>query len=284
VAVSSYPSPPVDLPTFVKQSAIEHVLCSFSGGKDSLVATHLTHELLKDCGIPIEVVFVDTGVGLPAVRRYVEDVAELCGWKLKVLTPREDFFELASRWGMPTPKRRWCCRLLKLEPLLEYVARLDKRRVLFTTGLRRNESRRRAKLRGLYRRRLYRRCVSVSVFYVDPIVDWSDEDVERYIVENGLPVNPAYELIGFSGECFCGAFTRLEHLIEVARRYPEFIERFGALEEAWRIGKFREKNYKVFYAEGLKLSVNDLLKLAQQHTISLNSIPSRNSYNNEALD
>jgi 3'-phosphoadenosine 5'-phosphosulfate sulfotransferase (PAPS reductase)/FAD synthetase len=37
-----------------------------------LVATHLTHELLKSCEVPVEVVFVDTGVGLPAVRRHVE--------------------------------------------------------------------------------------------------------------------------------------------------------------------------------------------------------------------
>jgi len=226
-----------------------------------LVATHLTHKLLNGCSVPLEVVFVDTTVGLPLVRDYIEKVSKLYGWNLVIVSPKRSFFEIASKQGMPTPRIRWCCRYLKLRPLLEYAASLGKQRILFVTGLRRNESKRRSKLKGLF----YRRYRGVDIFYVDPIIDWGDEDVERYIEENSLPVNPAYKLIGFSGECFCGAFTKLEHLIKVAREYPDFIEKFRILEEVWRSGKFEGKNYKVFYAEGLKLSVNDLLKLSREN-------------------
>jgi 3'-phosphoadenosine 5'-phosphosulfate sulfotransferase (PAPS reductase)/FAD synthetase len=261
--MASYPPLPIDLPSFVEEKSIEHVLCSFSGGKDSLVATHLTHKLLSNHGVPIEVLFVDTTVGLPDVKEYVKKVASSCGWKLKILTPEKDFLEIASRWGMPTPKRRWCCRLLKLEPLLKYAVELGKQRILFTTGLRRDESHRRSKMKGFF----YRRYNGVEIFYVDPIINWSDGDVEKYIKENNLPLNPLYKLIGFSGECFCGTFSRFEHLIEVARHFPEFIEKFKNLEEAWKRGKFREKNYKVFYVKRLKLklSVDELLRLARQH-------------------
>ena len=255
-----YPPPPVDLREFIKENKIEHVLCSFSGGIDSLVATYLTHDLLRGVEILIEVVFVDTGIGLPDVRRYVEEVSNLYGWRLKILSPNKSFFEIASKNGMPTPKIRWCCRYLKLMPLLNYAASLGKQRVLFTTGLRRSESLRRAKMKGFF----YRKYKDVDIFYVDPIINWSDEDVKRYINENKLYVNPVYRLIGFSGECFCGAFTKLEHLIKVARYYPEFIERFRVLEETWKNGKFKGKNYKVFYADGLKLSVDDLLRIAKE--------------------
>ena len=256
----------MDLPSFIRSHDIERVLCSFSGGKDSLVATHLAHALLKGANVPIEVVFVDTSVGLPVVRRYVEGVAKLYEWKLVVLAPERGFFELARMWGMPTPKRRWCCRLLKVVPLLKYASSLGARRVLFITGLRRGESGRRSKMKGLYKRR-YR---GVDIYYCDPIIDWSDEDVKKYIEENNLPINPVYKIIDFSGECFCGAFTKLEHLIRVAREYPEFIEKFRALEEAWRNEKFKGKNYKPFYAGGLKLGTDELLELAHNSVKNLN--------------
>jgi len=256
-----YPSPPVDIYTFIRQNLIEHVLCSFSGGKDSLVATHLVHKLLRGYGVPIEVVFVDTTVGLPIVRKYVEEVSKLYSWKLVIISPEKSFFEIASRQGMPTPKIRWCCRCLKLIPLLKYVASLRKQRVLFITGLRKSESWRRSKMKGFF----HRQYKDVEIFYIDPIINWSSDDVERYIIENNLMINPTYKLIDFSGECFCGAFTKLEHLIKIAKYYPEFIERFRILEESWRNGKFKGKNYKVFYAEGLKLSVDELLKFAQSN-------------------
>jgi phosphoadenosine phosphosulfate reductase len=258
--MSSYPPPPVDLRKFVIENDLKHVLCSFSGGKDSLVATYLTHELLKGVDVHIEVVFVDTTVGLPDVRKYVEEVSRLYGWKLRILTPSKSFFEVASRQGMPTPRIRWCCKLLKLEPLLNYAASLGAQRVLFTTGLRRSESRRRAKMKGFF----YRKYKGIDIFYIDPIIYWSDEDVERFISERELYVNSVYKLLQFSGECFCGAFTKLEHLVKVAKLYPEFIENFRVLEEAWKNGKFKGKSYKVFYAEGMKLSVDELLRIAEE--------------------
>lgn len=259
--LTHYPPPPVDVRAFVEGNSVEHVLCSFSGGKDSLVATHLAHRLLSGCGVPVEVIFVDTTIGLPVVRAYVEEVSRMYGWRLVVLSPRRSFFEIASRQGMPTPRTRWCVRQLKLVPLLEYAASLGKRRVLFVTGLRREESRRRSGLRGLF----YRYYRGVEIFYVDPIVNWSDGDVERYIEENGLPVNPAYRLVGFSGECLCVVFAKLDQLVRVAREYPDLIERFRTLEDAWRSGKFSGKNYRVFYAGGLKLGVDDLLNISREH-------------------
>ncbi|MGC8988050.1 phosphoadenosine phosphosulfate reductase family protein [Infirmifilum sp.] len=252
--------PSVDLLEFIKEYSIERVLCSFSGGRDSLVACHLSWMALKGSGVPFEVVFVDTGVGLPVVRQYVEQVSELIGWRLVVVAPKANFFEVASKWGMPTPRRRWCCRLLKLQPLLDYATSLGASTVLFITGLRRLESKRRRRIKGYY----YRHHQGVHIYYVDPIVDWSDKDVEEYIRKHGLPVNPVSKLIGFSGECFCGVYTKLDHLVKVARNWPDFIERFKVLEERWKEGKFKGKRYKVFYAEGVKLSVDELLELANR--------------------
>jgi 3'-phosphoadenosine 5'-phosphosulfate sulfotransferase (PAPS reductase)/FAD synthetase len=39
---------------------------------------------LKETNVAVEVVFVDTSVGLPEVRKYVKDVSHLYGWRLRV--------------------------------------------------------------------------------------------------------------------------------------------------------------------------------------------------------
>ncbi len=245
---------------FIVRHGVEHVLCSFSGGKDSLVATHVAHEVLRDLGVEVEVIHADTTISLPGVQDYIRSVCDRFGWKLRIVRPEKSFFELASMWGMPTPKRRWCCHRIKLDPMISYALGLGKKNICFVTGLRRAESHRRRNMKGTWVRRIR----DITIYSYDPIIDWTDEDVERYIEQHGLPVNPVYDVVGFSGECVCGAFTPTEHLIKIAKSYPEFIERFRILEKAWQEGKFKGKNYKVFYADGKKLSVDELLRTAEE--------------------
>lgn len=246
---------------FVESQNVEHIICCFSGGKDSLVATHITHKLIENSrmNIPVEVLHVDTTVSIPAVYEYVKGVCEHFGWKLVVVRPKKSFWELASKWGMPTPKRRWCCYRLKLEPILNYALSLNKKVICFITGLRRLESPRRKKMCGMWKREIKGKIL----YSYDPIIDWSDNDVLNYIKQNNLPENPISKVLGFSGECICGAFTKFEHLLIVAQNYPEFIKQFAVLEEKWKNGKFKGKKYNPFYADGKKLSVIELLNLAK---------------------
>jgi len=248
------------LTKFLVKKRIELVLCCFSGGKDSLIATHLAYNEIKkhELKIPIEVIYVDTTLGLPEVIDYVKETCKFFKWKLRILRPKKSFWELASKWGMPTPKRKWCRRLLKLQPMLDYVSNLGIERVCFITGIRRNESKKRNKLPRVIKREFK----NVISYNFAPILDWSDEEVNKYVKEHNLPINPIYNVFEFSGDCICVVYISINNLIKLAKYCPNVIEKFRILEEDWKNGKFKGKDYKPFYAQGKKLGVDDLLRMA----------------------
>jgi phosphoadenosine phosphosulfate reductase len=77
-----------------------------------------------------------------------------------------------------------CCAIRKVEPLARALADVD----CWITGIRRSQSPTRAdapKLGWDERHELWK---------ANPLADWSDEDVSRYVAERDLPVNALHEL------------------------------------------------------------------------------------------
>ena len=109
---------------WVEEHGIKNVVCCFSGGRDSLVATHYTYKMLRDANIDIYTVFVDTTIMIPDVYDFVKEVSDRYGWNLIILKPDKAFKEYALEKGMPTMRRRWCCYYLKLRPIREFVKTL----------------------------------------------------------------------------------------------------------------------------------------------------------------
>ncbi|MEM2618935.1 MAG: phosphoadenosine phosphosulfate reductase family protein [Candidatus Hadarchaeales archaeon] len=214
---------------FVDRYQVEKVVCCFSGGRDSLVSTHFMLEDLN--GLPVEkyVVWVDTTITLPSVRKFVRETAEELGWPLVELKPDATFEEYALRFGMPTMFRRWCCYYLKLRPIFKFIKEIspDGGVVGEVVGIRRDESRRRRNYPQVSRR-------PHSLLYC-PILDWTQEDVEKYMERNGLPTPPWYGW-GIKETCQCGAFASTRSLKEVCKRYPSFFRRFLELEKKFRSG------------------------------------------------
>jgi hypothetical protein len=57
---------------------------------------------------------------------------------------------------------------------------------------------------------------------VSPIHDFTNEDCDRYLKTHNLTVNPLYDTIGRSGDCYCGAFAhRSTELGELKEYHPE---------------------------------------------------------------
>jgi len=225
----------ITLKDFILKYKIKTVLCCFSGGKDSLVATHYTWTQVKDLPVRFEVIHVNTTVSLPDVQAYVRKVCKEFGWPLAILRPKTDFFTIAKRRGMPTRRNRWCCFKLKVEPLIRYTVRKNVPRIQIT-GLRAYESTRRlARVRrGEIKQWMWR---SIGMHYLySPIFWWKDEDVQKYIEENSLPLNSVYKDLGFSGECICGLYTTMDQLITIGARYPDFMAKFVELEKSFRTG------------------------------------------------
>lgn len=214
---------------FVEKYKIKQLVCCFSGGKDSLAATHYVLSHLKDDKLKKYVVWVDTTIMIPPVRKFVRKVVKENGWPLIELKPENDFEEYALRFGMPTMFRRWCCYYLKLRPIFQFIKKLDGGLVGEVVGIRRDESRSRSE----YPQVQYRK-ESRSWVYC-PILFWKEEEVLNYIKANNLPL-PSWYKWGIRETCQCGAFASVSSLTKVCKRYPDFFKRFIELEKKFRNG------------------------------------------------
>lgn len=144
---------------------------SYSGGKDSDVIL----ELAKMAGIPFESIYKQTTIDPPGTTAHVKEVGAT------IIRPKETFLKLIERKGWPTRRARFCCEVLK-----EYKVR-DRA----IQGIRRSESTARAKR---YHEpeicRTFPHKEKVRVYL--PILEWTDEDVERFINERGIKCHPLY--------------------------------------------------------------------------------------------
>jgi len=234
---------------FVEQYSIRSLVCSFSGGKDSLAMTHYVMSELETIDIAKYVVHADTTIMLPGVADFVHDVCQQYGWNLHIVYPEVDFWtEVRQGMPMPTMFRRWCCGKLKLEPICDFVKTLEPQRgnVL---GLRHDESSRRKKKN--YRTVFYLK--KHGIWNYNPILEWSEKAVLRYLKEHALPMPPHYAL-GIKETCMCGAFSSKRQLQILKARFPDFFQKFVDLEKAFK------KGGAAFYFQNKPCYARDFLK------------------------
>lgn len=232
---------------FVKDYSIKSLVCSFSGGKDSLVATHFTFSEVEGMDVNKYVVHADTTVMLPGNLEFVGNVCKAFDWDLRVVYPKVDFWtHVKNGMPMPTMFRRWCCGILKLEPIHDFVKTLPPQRAE-VTGLRRDESVRRRKLKELFYLK------SSRVWKYAPILEWAEKDVLRYMKEHNLPMPPHYAM-GIKETCMCGAFSNKRQIAILRARYPEFFQKFVELEKSFK------KGGAAFYFQNKPTYAKDFLK------------------------
>lgn len=183
-----------------------------SGGKDSSVCV----ELAIRAGIPFEVMHNHTTADAPETVYFVRDEfkrLEAMGIKCTLNKP---VYKGAptSMWSLipqklmpPTRLVRYCCSVLKEQG---GAGRF------ISTGVRWDESTSRKANRGIYekiasektqriilnndnddRRMLFENCRLKAKRVVNPIIDWTDDDVWGFIQDAKIPLNPLY------GEGFC---------------------------------------------------------------------------------
>lgn len=141
------------------------------------VASSMADAVLVDLAVrvepSVEVVFIDTGYHFPETLETLERVRRRYGLNLRVLTvPPHD----PPLWEAE-PER--CCSDAKVAQL--DLALAGKR--AWMSGIRRAEAPTRAgaPVVGRDRRGLVK---------VNPLATWSDDDVDRYVAEHDVPVNP----------------------------------------------------------------------------------------------
>jgi phosphoadenosine phosphosulfate reductase len=214
------------------------IIVSYSGGKDSLAALHLTLSL----GYKPYLLFNDTGIELPETRRSVREVAERYGLELLVADAGDAFWRAVERVGPPGKDYRWCCKVAKLAPLSRLLNERFPDGALNVVGQRAYESLDRARSPRVWRNRWLPHILNIA-----PIHEWTQLLVWLYIWAHRLPYNPLYEK-GFDRiGCFMcpAAYTAEYEFVKrthpelwgkwerVLRRWARRIGLEGRLEEAW---------------------------------------------------
>jgi len=179
-------------------------LCS--GGKDSTAATHAAMRW----GPCEEVVYLDTGTGIPENREYVEDLCEHFGWSFRVMETPESYEELVREHGFPGPSRHFIMyQRLKERQLCTLAAETGGDLHLWT-GIRRFESDRRMSHVTPESERGDGRW-----YWRAPLCEWHDGEPEDYITRFNLPRNPLWSTLGRSGDCYCGCYGNREELLDL---------------------------------------------------------------------
>jgi phosphoadenosine phosphosulfate reductase len=121
----------------------------------------------------IEVVFLDTQYHFPETLATADRVKKRYKLELRVLTPDRDLDDL---WRTDTDA---CCDARKVQSMATHLST----RAAWMSGLRRSESdaRRDAAIVERDRRGLVK---------VNPLATWTDDEVDAYIAEHDVPVNP----------------------------------------------------------------------------------------------
>lgn len=204
------------------------VFVGFSGGFDSLVATHWAMNNIPGC----EVFHAVTGIGVKRTLQYVVDMCDHYEWPLNLIRAKEDcgqdYDQMVIEHGFPGPgQHSKMFRRLKERPVRLLLKRAKQHvndQVMLVTGIRQDESARRAN----YQDRILKfdgNLLWASLFYYRSRQWFAD-----YIAAHKLPRNPVSEVLGMSGECLCGAFAHPGEKALIKLVCPETHARIEALE------------------------------------------------------
>ena len=154
-----------------------------SFGAESAVLLDLVAEV--DPSVPV--LFLDTGKHFPETLAYRDRLAEHLGLTdLRILTPEPELLETRDESGL-----RWsydpdgCCEIRKVLPLRAALADFD----ASITGRKAFQSDTRAHLPRFE----IDGSDEQGRLKINPIVDWTAEDIEARMVERGLPRHPLVE-------------------------------------------------------------------------------------------
>lgn len=191
-----------------------------SGGNDSLMTCHVLAEMNK----LKKVVHIDTGTGIKATQDFVKDTCQSYGWPLQIIYPPFKYIYVAFclEHGFPgAGVHKSIMAHLKYRAMRNFALSADPKNHCLVTGIRQFESERR---KVNYNYPINR---DNSVWFANPIFYKSQEDVYRYVRENGIKSNPVSKILGFSGECNCGAYAQRDEKLLIRRldsHRADFIE------------------------------------------------------------
>jgi 3'-phosphoadenosine 5'-phosphosulfate sulfotransferase (PAPS reductase)/FAD synthetase len=226
--------------TKVEQAVLDHHsrhIVPLSGGKDSTaMAIYLTQAYPQ---VEFEFVFSDTGAELPETYEYFERLQHVLGKQVVRVTALEMLgveekpgrspfdvvlYEYFSGF-LPSPRSRWCTRMLKIHPYERYIGG-DK--AYSYIAIRADENRSGYVGRG-------KPVVLSEEPNITPVYPFKDngitlEDVQRLLDDTGLGLPKYYEWRSRSGCYFC-FYQQIGEWQGLNERHPELFVRAKTYEQ-----------------------------------------------------
>jgi 3'-phosphoadenosine 5'-phosphosulfate sulfotransferase (PAPS reductase)/FAD synthetase len=151
----------------------KHVI-GISGGKDS---TAMAMRLMETEPRDYEFICNATGNELPELFTHLAKLEKMFGKEFKRVTYHTDLIGMIEEIGMlPNFRARFCTRMLKIEPTIEYFESLPPGSTLYV-GLRADEEER----KGLYGE-------DINIRFPMREWGWGIDDVWKYLDENGIVI------------------------------------------------------------------------------------------------
>ena len=145
------------------------------------VVCHMVHELRLD----VPVLFVDTGVHFQETLDTRDRLVSRYGLNVVTLHPELTMEEQTNRYGvlyLDPDGQRQCCHMRKNEPLIRVADQYD----AFVSSLRRSDGGARSRTPVLSLDS------ETNTVRINPLVNFSDEQLDAYIDANRIHVNPLH--------------------------------------------------------------------------------------------
>ena len=228
---------PVDANTALRDSGARHIV-PLSGGKDSTaLAVHLSQEHPR---VPFEYVFSDTGAELPETYAYFDRLEHVLDARVERVSalellgvpekPGRTAFDVVLfehfAGFLPSPRSRWCTRMLKIHPFEHHVG---SDRAYSYIAIRADEQR-----KG-YTGSAGKPVVLSEKPNITPVYPFKDlgfqlADVQRILDESGLGLPEYYAWRSRSGCYFC-FYQQIAEWQGLKDQHPELFERAKGYEK-----------------------------------------------------
>lgn len=174
-----------------------------SGGKDSLVV----YTLIKELGLPIKSFHNNTTIDPKGTMQFIrQNMSDTI-----INQPKETFYQLVERKGLPTRLNRFCCEILK-ESSGKAINTIE--------GVRAAESRARSTREPIT---CDTRKSMKNSKHIYPILYWSDKDIWNFIHDRNLQVAPCYEYFDRLGCVGCPLVNSNKRIYEFSH-HPKILK------------------------------------------------------------
>ena len=202
------------------EKKVRHV-CGLSGGKDSTALAIYLRDRIPN----MEYFFCDTGAELPETYEFLDKLEAYLGKKIERLNPGKTFDYFLNLYSgyLPSPKARWCTKVMKIQPLEKFLGDDE---CYSYIGIRADENR-----KGY---------VSTKP-NIHPVFPFKDDglvlaDIKKLLDDSGIGMPKYYDWRSRSGCYFC-FFQQKREWVGLKNKHPDLFEKAKKYEKTDPKGK-----------------------------------------------